>query len=64
MGVDIITDGEITRPNYIHHHCKYMTGFDSEKMFKRTFRNGTISAELPSIISKVETKELYAAREW
>ena len=30
-GVDIPTDGEIARENYIHYHCRHLVGVDFEK---------------------------------
>ena len=27
-GVDVPTDGEVRRENYIHYHCRHITGFD------------------------------------
>ena len=27
-GIDIPTDGEIRRENYIHYHCRHLQGFD------------------------------------
>ncbi len=27
-GIDIPTDGEISRENYIHYHCRYLDGID------------------------------------
>ena len=27
-GVDIPTDGEVRRENYIHYHCRHLNGFD------------------------------------
>jgi len=29
-GVDIPTDGEIRRENYIHYHCRHLSGIDFE----------------------------------
>ena len=28
LGLDIITDGEIKRENYIHYHCRHLNGID------------------------------------
>ena len=38
-GIDILTDGEVRRENYIHYHCRYLEGIDfanlSEKIAGR-----------------------------
>ena len=55
-GVDIPTDGEQRRENYIHYHCRHLTGFDFEGLTKRTLRDGAYTAELPTIRGKVEPR--------
>ncbi len=53
-GVDIPTDGEQRRENYIHYHCRHLTGFDFEGLTSRTLRDGAYTAELPTIRDKIE----------
>jgi len=53
-GVDIPTDGEQRRENYIHYHCRHLTGFDFEGLTSRTLRDGAYTAELPTIRGKIE----------
>lgn len=48
-GVDIPTDGEQRRENYIHYHCRHLTGFDFEGLTSRTLRGGAYTAELPTV---------------
>ena len=55
-GIDIPTDGEQRRENYIHYHCRHLTGFDFEGLTKRTLRDGAYTAELPTIRDKVEPR--------
>jgi 5-methyltetrahydropteroyltriglutamate--homocysteine methyltransferase len=31
-GIDIPTDGEVRRENYIHYHCRHLEGIDFEKL--------------------------------
>ena len=42
-GVDIPTDGEQRRENYIHYHCRHLTGFDFEALTSRTLRDGVMA---------------------
>ena len=53
-GVDIPTDGEQRRENYIHYHCRHLTGFDFEDLTSRTLRDGAYTAELPTIRGTIE----------
>ena len=52
-GVDIPTDGEQRRENYIHYHCRHLTGFDFEALTSRTLRDGAYTAELPTIRGRI-----------
>ena len=53
-GVDVPTDGEMRRENYIHYHCRHLTGFDFVNLTSRTLRDGAYTAELPTINGKIE----------
>lgn len=55
-GIDIPTDGEQRRENYIHYHCRHLTGFDFQNLTKRVARGGAYEAELPTITSKIAAK--------
>ena len=34
-GIDVPTDGEVRRENYIHYHCRHVTGFDFQNLEHR-----------------------------
>jgi 5-methyltetrahydropteroyltriglutamate--homocysteine methyltransferase len=53
-GVDMPTDGEQRRENYIHYHCRHLTGIDFDNMTRRILRDGAYEAELPTINGKIE----------
>jgi len=55
-GVDIPTDGEQRRENYIHYHCRHLEGFDFDNLSKTVLRDGAYSAELPTITGKIGPK--------
>ena len=55
-GIDIPTDGEIRRENYIHYHCRHLTGFDFENLTRRVLRDGAYETDLPTISGKIEPK--------
>jgi len=52
-GIDVPTDGEMRRENYVHYHCRHMRGFDFENLTNRTLRDGAYDTELPTIRSKI-----------
>ncbi len=48
-GIDVPTDGEQRRENYIHYHCRHLTGFDFDNLTARVLRDGAYETELPTI---------------
>jgi len=63
-GIDIPTDGEIARENYIHYHCRHLNGFDFTNLTNKALRGGNYSANLPSITGPVSVREQYSVRDW
>lgn len=63
-GIDIPTDGEVIRENYIHYHCRHLNGFDFTNLTEKEVRGGTYSANLPSIVGKVSVKKTFLADDW
>jgi len=63
-GVDIITDGEVRRENYIHYHCRFLKGIDFKNLTKKTARTGNYDCYLPTIISKVEFNKPFLSNEF
>jgi len=48
-GIDVPTDGEQRRENYIHYQCRFFEGFDFERLEHRVLRNGAYETDLPAI---------------
>ena len=63
-GVDIPTDGEIARENYIHYHCRHLQGFDFANLTSKEVRGGTYEAALPTISGPVSARDLFLADDW
>ena len=63
-GIDVPTDGEIRRENYIHYHCRHLEGFDFETLTEKPVRGGTYDAELPSITGPVSARDHFLPRDW
>ena len=52
-GIDIPTDGEIARENYIHYHCRHLEGVSFERLQEKALRNEGYRARLPTIVAPV-----------
>lgn len=65
MGIDVPTDGEQRRENYIHYHCRHLDGFDFENLTSRVLRDGAYEAELPTIRGPIKGHEAqFLARDY
>ena len=51
-GIDIPTDGEIRRENYIHYLCRHLGGIDFEHLSHRMIR-GVTSSMLPTVTGPI-----------
>ncbi len=63
-GIDIPTDGEIRRENYIHYHCRHLDGIDFETLTEKSLREGAYSAHLPTITGRVRGRGAFLPDEW
>ena len=64
-GIDIPTDGELRRENYIHYQCRFFAGFDFENLEHRVMRNGAYATVLPAIRGPIHRGESpVLARDW
>jgi len=63
-GIDIPTDGEVARENYIHYHCRHLHGFDFDNLTVKEVRGGTYSARLPTIRGPVSARDSFLAVDW
>ena len=63
LGVDIPTDGEIRRENYIHYHCRHFLGIDFETLTERAVR-GHYQALLSTIVGPIGAGPPFLVRDW
>ena len=63
-GVDIPTDGEIRRENYIHYHCRHIDGISFTQLTRKLLRNGAYSANLPTVVAPVKARDEFLLRDW
>ena len=64
IGIDIPTDGEVRRANYIHYHCSHWDGFEPETLTLCTMRGGAWTAEVPTFTGRVAAREPFLVRDW
>ncbi len=64
-GIDLPTDGEIRRENYVHYQCRHFAGFDFENLTERSMRNDAYTTYLPTIRSKIAAQDNQTlVRDW
>ncbi len=63
-GIDIVTDGEVRRENYIYYHCRQLAGFDFENLTEHEVRGGNYMAWLPTIRGPVSAKGPFLPHDW
>ena len=63
-GIDIPTDGEIARENYIHYHCRHLEGIDFEQLSEKALRTGNYLARLPTVRGPLQPRDLFLADDW
>ena len=63
-GIDIPTDGEVPRENYIHYHCRHLDGIDFSNLTEKALRNGAYVARLPTIRQPVRAKDSFLSHDW
>ncbi len=55
-GIDVPTDGEHRRENYVHYHCRHLEGFDFTNLTTRTMRNGAFVSDVPTVVSQISAR--------
>jgi len=62
-GIDIPTDGEVRRENYVHYQCRHVDGIDFENLTEFNLR-GFIPRRLPTIVSRLTAGEPFLFRDY
>ena len=63
-GIDIPTDGEVPRENYIHYHCRHIEGIDFGVLTEVSLRNDAYSARLPTVNGPVSSGNIFLVQDW
>jgi len=64
LGIDVPTDGEVRRENYIHYHCRHMQGIDFNRLTEKSMRDGQWVVSVPTIAGPVKPGEVFLVRDW
>jgi 5-methyltetrahydropteroyltriglutamate--homocysteine methyltransferase len=62
LGIDIPTDGEIRRENFIHYHCRHLVGIDFQVLTEK--QRGDHQALLPTITGPLQAGPTFLVRDW
>jgi 5-methyltetrahydropteroyltriglutamate--homocysteine methyltransferase len=62
-GIDVPTDGEVRRENYIHYHCRHLDGIDFENLTEKMVR-GVYAAKLPTITGPIAARGHFLPHDW
>ena len=63
-GVDVVTDGEVRRENYVHYHCRHLQGVDFANLVEQDARGGGFRTPLPCIRGAVAAGEPFLPHDW
>ena len=63
-GIDVVTDGEVRRENYIHYHCRHISGVDFNTLTEKVARTGNYKCWLPTIVAKVGAQDSFLVHDW
>lgn len=63
-GLDILTDGEQRRGNFVFYHCQHLDGFDFEHKREKPLRGGTRRELVPTITGPIRHRKLFLADEF
>ena len=63
-GIDIPSDGEVPRENYIHYHCRHIEGIDFATLTNESLRGGNFHAKLPTITQAVKARDPFLYKDW
>ena len=64
LGIDIPSDGEVRRENYIHYHCRNLEGIDFACLTRKAMREGQWVAAVPTINGPVKAGAGFLVRDW
>ena len=64
QGIDVPSDGEVRRENYIHYHCRHLEGIDFTTLTRKAMRDGQWIVAVPTITGRIKPRAGFLARDW
>jgi 5-methyltetrahydropteroyltriglutamate--homocysteine methyltransferase len=64
IGIDVPSDGEVRRENYIHYHCRNMEGIDFSHLTRKAMRNGQWVVAVPTVTGPIKARAGFLVRDW
>jgi 5-methyltetrahydropteroyltriglutamate--homocysteine methyltransferase len=63
-GIDVPTDGEVRREHYIYYQCRHFAGFDFASLTRKSMRQGSWIAEVPTVRGPIRAGWPILPRDW
>ena len=63
-GIDVPSEGEIRRDNYIHYHCRHLEGFDFVNLVEKAMRTGAWTARVPAVTGPIAAGAPFLVEDW
>ncbi|HLD73170.1 MAG TPA: cobalamin-independent methionine synthase II family protein [Candidatus Nanoarchaeia archaeon] len=63
-GLDVVTDGEQKRGNYVLYHCQHLDGFDFVNKEEKIFRDGYVRGLVPVVRGQIKAKEHFLVNDF
>ena len=63
-GIDVPSEGELRRDNYIHYHCRHLKGFDFENLVEKAMRTGAWTARVPAVTGPIAAGAPFLVEDW
>ena len=63
-GIDVVTDGEVRRENYMLYHVRHLAGIDSRKLTGRWHRANAFFSHVPTIVGPVSATAPFLVHDW
>lgn len=62
--LDVVTDGEQKRGNYVLYHCQHLDGFDFVNKEKKVFRDGLVKGLVPVVRGQIKAKDHFLVNDF
>jgi len=62
--IDVPTDGEVRRENYLWYHCRHLDGFDFTALVDKVMRDGGWRDAVPVVTGPLGAGEPFLVRDW